>query len=176
MIYRHYFFIRLQQRNSHMPFWELIHLTCRWTFLGPPQEPKTVPENGGGSGTVAQIRNWLFLNGKASQRDGDDNPRDTSESEEGAPGSDSSESDDSGVVDDRGPNIFSDDVSGRDHCTNQPMLEYLHADLLMSYGDFPNILTEEPVMVTAEFPTMIGQDSYNNNNNIPESSLEDAFY
>jgi hypothetical protein len=34
------------------------------------------------------------------------------------------------------------------------------ADMLMAYSELPNAMAEATVMVTTQYPTMIGQDSY----------------
>jgi len=49
-------------------------------------------------------------------------------------------------------------------------IQNIEADLLMSYGEFPNMLTEDSVMVATEFPSMIGTDSFSH---IPTPGFED---
>jgi hypothetical protein len=168
MVYRYYYFNRLKQRYPHMSFWGLMHWTWRWSFLGPPPEPTKTSESGKSSSGTSKVKSLMFSSQGAREQsrpeEGDDNgnQRDTgSESDVDEKDLSSFRTDGSATIERHDhPNIPVDDVMDQQQTENKYLMDFLRADLLMSYGDFPNTLSEETVMFTADFPTMIGPDSY----------------
>lgn len=57
-------------------------------------------------------------------------------------------------------NFLEDDIMGVEQVENVDTFDSIAADLIMAYGDFPNTLSEENVVVTAEFPALIHKDSF----------------
>ncbi|KAG7352305.1 hypothetical protein IV203_008353 [Nitzschia inconspicua] len=179
MVYRYYFFNRLRQRNPHMSFWELMRWTCRWTFLGPPPGAKPMSERDRSPTPSSKIRSLFSSNGKSCKQSTkgqivrENHQRDmTSESAGGEIGGVSFGPDGSVMINNDDPNVLIDDLMGQEQQYDQYLMDFLCGDLLMSYGEFPNTLTEDPVVVTANFPTMIERDSYSH---IPASGLANAW-
>jgi hypothetical protein len=164
MIYRYYYFNRLKQRHPHMSFCELLHWTWRWTFLGPPPEPKSFSESDRGSSNASKRRRPFF-----SKKETLEEPAQAVANQD-IVGSKCelfsmnfpsiSTNNDSAIVEDNDHvNVLVDEFLCQEQPHDEYLLEFFSADLLMSYGDFPNTLSEEPLMAIAQFPIMIGLDS-----------------
>jgi hypothetical protein len=165
MVYRYYFINRLKQRYPHMSFCDLLHWTWRWTFLGPPPEPKSSAEN---TSNTPKFGSLFFSLLQSNEKSADiDRSSFTKQHDVDATSEldsmdfSSSREDDCAIVEKHGHvKGVADDFFGQEPPQDQYLMDFLSADLLMSYGDFPNTITEEPVMITAQFPTMIGRNSY----------------
>ena len=57
-------------------------------------------------------------------------------------------------------NFLDDDIMGTDQVESWDTFDSFAADMIMAYGEFPNTLAEETVVVTQEFPSMVQQDSF----------------
>jgi hypothetical protein len=139
LIYRCAFFQRLKQRHPEMSFWELFHLTYRWSFLGPPPDP-TARSN---VETEASRDNAATPASRGSAVDSADGARARAASYD-------KKSDDISVG-------FTDDALDP---SGAKLMSTVMEDMLMSYAEFPNMLAEESVMVSTQYPTMIWEDSY----------------
>jgi hypothetical protein len=178
MVYRYYYFNRLKQRYPHMSFYELMHWTWRWNFLGPPPEPKSLYESRGGS----KLRSLFFSRLKSKEESVEkgrasvaNQPIVGSKSELYSMDFPSIRTDDSAIIGDQDlVNVLADDFMGQEQPKDEYFMDLFSADLLMSYGDFPNTLSEQPVMVTAQFPTMIGRNSYSTKPT-KECAIQDDF-
>jgi hypothetical protein len=144
LIYRYAFFHRLKQRHPEMPFWEIFHLTYRWSFLGPPPKP-TAKSN---AETLEPRNNAATPASRGSAVASADGARARAASSDKKSDDPSVNNNDAGFTDD------ALDLSG------DKLISTVVEDLLMSYAEFPNILAEEAVMVSTHYPTMIGEDSY----------------
>jgi hypothetical protein len=142
LIYRYAFFHRMKQRHPLMPFWELFHLTYRWSFLGPPPNP-TARSN---AETVESRDHTATSTSRGSAVASADGARAPAASYDQKFDDLSVNNDDVGFTDD----AF--DPSGDKLMSN--MVE----DMLMSYAEFPNMLAEEAVVVSTHYPTMIRED------------------
>jgi hypothetical protein len=144
LIYRYAFFHRLKQRHPEMPFWELFHLTYRWSFLGPPPDPtarshaETVESRDNTATPASQGSAVASADGaRARVASYDRNSDDIS--------------------------VYNDDVEFTDNAldpSGDKLISTVMEDLMMSYAEFPNMLAEESVMVSTQYPTMIWEDSY----------------
>jgi hypothetical protein len=144
LIYRYAFFHRLKQRHPGMPFWELFHLTYRWSFLGPPPDP-TARSN---AETEESRDNTATPASRGSAVASGDGARARAASYD-------KKSDDLSVN--------NDDVGFTDEAldpSEDKLMSTMVEDLLMSYAEFPNMLAEESVMVSTQYPKMIREDSY----------------
>jgi hypothetical protein len=144
LIYRYAFFHRLKQRHPEMPFWELFHLTYRWSFLGPPPNPLATSN----VETVESRDNAATPASRGSAVASADGARARAAS-----------------YDQKSDNLsIKNDNVGFTHDALDPLGDKLVStvveDLLMSYAEFPNMLAEEAVMVSTHYPTMIPQDSW----------------
>jgi hypothetical protein len=142
LIYRYAFFHRMKQRHPLMPFWELFHLTYRWSFLGPPPNP-TARSN---AETVKSRDNTATPSSRGSAVASPDGARARAASYDQKYDDISINNDDVGFTDD------ALDPSG------DKLMSTVVEDLMMSYGEFPNMLAEETVVVSTHYPTMIRED------------------
>jgi hypothetical protein len=65
-------------------------------------------------------------------------------------------------------NYLTDDIMGDLAGTQtDDAMEYIYADLLMAYGDYPNTITEDSAMLTAQFPLVVSDDPFSPTSNTP---------
>jgi hypothetical protein len=168
LVYRRNEYIRLMQRNPHMSKWDRFRRTWRWSFLGPPKEindpmkskdpeQPSVRKDPADSGKAADMKRpssglsfHINFAGEVSA-----GPKSTPR-QETDPHDDNPLENRNDTSNDDFVNHVSDDMMDP---MGAGVMDYAMMDLMASYADFPNMLTEDSVMMTMDapqaFPTMI---------------------
>jgi hypothetical protein len=191
LVYRGMNFFRLKQRNPKMSTWKLVRLTFRWSFLGPPhwataKTNKISSDNDEDADEAATIRSsWAgdaktqYTASAKRHKTTGDNDEDSDEaatirsgtteavssvgvSSENVPVSTGNPAMSSSVM----PvgSFGTDPIRGFDHLESpidEAEMYVMLADIDMSYFEFPDMLTEDTVMVVTQFPTMVVGETIN---------------
>jgi hypothetical protein len=167
LVYRRNEYIRLVQRHPHMGKWDLVRRTGRWSFLGPPKEingpmkskdpeQPSVRKDPADSGKAADMKLLssgisFHINFAGEVSAGPNSPRQETDPHDGDPLENRNDTSNDDFV-----NRVSDDMMDP---MGAGLMDYAMMDLTASYADFPNMLTEDSVMMTMDapqaFPTMI---------------------
>ena len=178
LIYRRSVYIRLKQRHPHMSEWQILYRTWRWTFMGPPKGDResatdqTEPASSGKVVDTVPIRFprparsmtaktlTMTATGEIISQGGVSPPPPPEQDQDQANRSGNTEVNEDfdvpEIADDVmggqfGENINGCDVGGGSYAS-------MMADLMVSYGDFPNMLTEEsyalPIQAPQAYPEM----------------------
>jgi hypothetical protein len=152
LIYRYAYGFRLKQRHPYISGWDLMRCAWRWSFLGPPPEKRDSKNNLGTSGEVEARRSKQRLSTTRFSA------IDESKEKDLVPSNGEGNSDEGSVITDdfRAVHMLGDELDQ----IEKNLMDDMVADMLMTYSEFPNVMAEATVMVTTQYPTMIGQDSY----------------
>lgn len=143
LVYRYAYCIRLKHRNPHMTGWQIFFFAWRWTFLGPPPIATSTAlpdddgdDNNNNNNNTIKSNMPVYKQKKPTRLSisGNDSIAGFDPSDLGIQIADD-------VLD---PTNGTIDVNG------------VTADLLMSYAEYPNMLSEDAVMVN--YPTIIEED------------------
>jgi hypothetical protein len=159
LVYRRNEYIRLVQRYPYMSKWDRFRRTWRFSFLGPPKEingpmkskdpeQPSVLKDPADSGKAADMKRpsagvSFHINFAGEVSAGLNSPQQETDSH------------------DDDPLQNRDDTSSNDFVNHAAdnVMDFAMMDLTASYADFPNMLTEDSVMMTMDapqaFPTMI---------------------
>ena len=156
LVYRYAYCLRLKHRNPHMTGWQIFFFAWRWTFLGPPpiatstafqDDDDDFDNNNNNNNNNHNVDN----NNNNTTKAGYKQKRPTRLSISGNDSFAGFEPSDLGLQ-------IADDVLDPTNGTID--VNGMTADLLMSYAEYPNILSEDAVMVN--YPTIIEEDDDEN--------------